>query len=225
MKIWYNFQDHFRISGELNILYRGLLCWQHSESELWFLIWLELAPHKIPGSASSAVYSITPTDLALESVLSPVYNCSHSCSNCIEILCLQRCWPALCLSLHKMCKINHRGYPCQGMSYLHLCYTARNMLISFFPPSSPSACMLERLYTNFTRLWCFSGPVTVNCHKQSVLMEPLFLHRHAALAGLSSWLLLLKRARNVQIGLSSQQTESWKHPAHCDPIFTGWEST
>ena len=97
---------------------------------------------------------------------------------------------ALCLSLHKMWLILTTE-AIHGMCYLHLCITARNMLIStsffffFFssPRSSPSACMLECPYTSFTRLWCFSGPATVNCHKQSVMMEPLFLHRHAALAG------------------------------------------
>lgn len=59
------------------------------------------------------------------------------------------------------------------------------MLISSQPVLLCSfACMLECPSSSFTRLWCFSGPATVNCHKQSLMTEPLFLHRNAALTGL-----------------------------------------
>lgn len=62
--------------------------------------------------------------------------------------------------------------------------------------------MLEHSSTRSTRLWCFSGLATANCHKQSVVMEPLFLHRHAALT-LQATMLSFKQARNVQMGLLS----------------------
>lgn len=52
------------------------------------------------------------------------------------------------------------------------------------PPSATFSCMLECPSSSFTRLWCFSGPATVNCHKQSLMTEPLFLHRNAALTEL-----------------------------------------
>lgn len=63
----------------------------------------------------------------------------------------------------------------------------------FIFSSSPSACICQTAHTLVSQGYDASvAPATVNCHMQSAMMEPSFLHRYAALAGLCQRLSLFQ---------------------------------